>query len=119
MPDHFHFVVTGTDPVCDLLEFTANLKESTTGQHEERTHRPLWQKKFHDHILRRGDKIEAVAGYIWMNPVRAGLCVAPQEYPYSGSFVVDWKKMFFPAELWEPEWKKKRQARLRHMAADT
>jgi hypothetical protein len=70
----------------------------------------LWQKKFYDHILRETDNFYAVAGYIWMNPVRAGLCNAPQEYPYSGSFVADWKKGFLPAAQWVPCWKTKSAA---------
>jgi REP element-mobilizing transposase RayT len=69
---------------------------------------PLWQKKFHDHILRERDNAIGVAGYIWMNPVRAGICADPRDYPHSGSFVItDWKKQFLPAEQWAPDWKAK------------
>jgi hypothetical protein len=32
--------------------------------------------------------IERLAAYIWMNPVRKGLCNGPLEYPHSGSRVV-------------------------------
>jgi hypothetical protein len=67
----------------------------------------LWQKKFYDRILRERDSFDGVAGYIWMNPVRKGLCSDPREYPYSGSFAVDWKKMMRPLESWVPEWKAK------------
>jgi len=65
----------------------------------------LWQKKFYDHILRETDNFDAVAGYIWMNPVRAGLCDDARDYPYSGSFTVDWKKGMRPVESWVPDWK--------------
>lgn len=111
MQDHFHALVTGTDPVCDLLEFVSDLKEITTSEYGERLNQVLWQKKFYDHILRPRDRVEGVAGYIWMNPVRAGLCSTPQEYPYSGSFVIDWKKGFSPLESWTPEWRKDKGAR--------
>ena len=107
MPDHFHLLLTGTDPICDLLQFVADFKEITTRQYRENGSQSLWQKKLYDHVLRQGESRDAVAGYIWMNPVRAGLCTAPHEYPYSGSFVIDWKKGFLPIELWTPEWRNK------------
>jgi len=107
MPDHFHLLLTGTDPICDLLQFVADFKEITTRQYRENGNQSLWQKKLYDHVLRQGESRDAVAGYIWMNPVRAGLCTAPHEYPYSGSFVIDWKKGFLPIELWTPEWRNK------------
>src|SRR6266704_5083306 len=50
----------------------------------------------HFHALVQGldrssDLWERVAWYIWMNPVRKGLCAHAQDYPFSGSFTMDWK----------------------------
>jgi REP-associated tyrosine transposase len=105
MPDHVHALLKGLDPTCDLLAFLKNLKQKTDHEFRERFHRGLWQKKFYDHILRKNDSVERIAGYIWMNPVRKGMCTDPREYPYSGSFSVDWKKDFAPIKTWAPPWK--------------
>jgi putative transposase len=107
MPDHFHGLFSGIEPASDLLAFVKNLKHKTAREYLYRFHLALWQKKFYDHILRERDNPTAVAGYIWMNPVRKGLCNDPCEYPYSGSFVRDWKQEMSPVKSWAPEWKSK------------
>lgn len=105
MPDHFHMLASGMQPSSDLLAFVKNFKQTTSSEYSQQYKEPLWQKKFYDHILRPGDNADAVAGYIWMNPVRKGLRVSPQEYPHSGSLVIDWKKAFLPSQSWTPLWK--------------
>ncbi|HKQ88549.1 MAG TPA: transposase [Candidatus Acidoferrales bacterium] len=126
MPDHIHMLVSGLEDRSDLLAFVKDFKREAQWQFppekkrkaptEKRAQTPratvaatkpaVWQKKFYDHILRQTDKMNAVAGYIWTNPVRAGLCVDPREYPYSGSLVTDWKNIIRPLESWVPQWKK-------------
>ncbi len=81
MPDHFHGLLSGSEPTSDLLAFVKNFKGTTSNEYQRRYHRVLWQKKFYDHILREGDNAANVAGYIWMNPVRSGLCVNPRDTP--------------------------------------
>jgi putative transposase len=105
MPDHFHVLVSGLDPTSSLLAFIKNLKLTTSREYQRNFGEVLWQKKFYDHILRPQDNAAGVAGYIWMNPVRKGLCRDPRQYPYSGSFVLDWKKAISPVESWVPDWK--------------
>lgn len=102
MPDHLHVLVQGLDTTSDLLAFIKRLKQSTGYEFRKRFHRNLWQKKFHDHILRENETVQSVAAYIWMNPVRKGLCANPSDYPYSGSFVLDWKNAPTPAKPWTP-----------------
>jgi REP element-mobilizing transposase RayT len=105
MPDHFHLLAVGLEPVSDLLGFVKNIKQTSSAEHFKQSGQELWQKKFYDRILREDDNFDAVAGYIWMNPVRKGLCIDARDYPFSGSFVVDWKKMMRPLEDWVPKWK--------------
>jgi REP-associated tyrosine transposase len=107
MPDHFHILVSGLDPASSLLPFIKNLKLTTSREYQKNFGEALWQKKFYDHILRPRDNAAGVARYIWMNPVRKGLCKDPRQYPYSGSFVMDWKKAISPVESWVPDWKAK------------
>jgi hypothetical protein len=65
----------------------------------------FWQRRFYDHILRKPKDSEAVVWYIWMNPVRKGIVEQPHEYPFSGSFTVEWPKISAPAIQWLPPWK--------------
>jgi putative transposase len=109
MPDHVHLLICGMREESDLLLFVRELKHRT-GQAAWRSGRPhLWQKKFYDHILRRSEAVSSVASYIWMNPVRRGLCARPDEYPLSGSFTLDWERVRQRAahldRPWVPPWK--------------
>jgi putative transposase len=107
MPDHLHLLVEGSKDSSNLLAFMAEFKQQTAKEWRKLYRSTLWQKKFYDHILRRASSPETVAWYIWMNPVRKGLCQEPQQYPHSGSFTVDWKGRPQPAEAWAPPWKQK------------
>lgn len=108
MPDHLHILVEGTHNGCDLTRFVAAFKQHTAFAYRKRTGLSLWQSRYYDHILRNAHETENVAWYIWMNPIRKGLCVAPQEYSFSGSLTIDWKSRCVPASLWTPPWQSKR-----------
>lgn len=116
MPDHLHALVEGLDTASDLLLFVKTLKQKTAFLHQREFHERLWQKKFYDYILRPQDLPDRVAWYIWMNPVRKGLCAQPGDYLYSGSFTIEWRKTTPPREPWVPAWKKERYARLKAAA---
>ena len=105
MPDHLHFLAQGESQHSNVLAFVKAFKQRTTMAHKNREAGPLWQAKFYDHILRKPEELEAVACYIWMNPVRKGLSTAASDYPLSGSQTLDWKKLCGCASLWEPPWK--------------
>ena len=51
----------------------------------QRTGRYLWQEGYWDHTLRDDESLLAIAAYIVLNPVRAGLVASPEDYPFSGS----------------------------------
>jgi REP element-mobilizing transposase RayT len=106
MPDHVHLLVEDLDPTSDLLLFVKALKTKTSTPFERKVGHPLWQKKFYDHILRSKDSPDAVPWYIWMNPVRAGFCHRPEEYPYLGSLTGAWSKTYMPSSAWSPPWQK-------------
>jgi putative transposase len=106
MPDHVHLLLEGLQPNSDLLQFVGAIKTKSTRPFEKKTGSPLWQKKFYDHILRQNDSPDGAAWYIWMNPVRAGLCRRPEEYPFVGSFTGSWAKTRKPFVEWLPSWGK-------------
>ncbi len=107
MPDHLHLLATGSSGDSDVLDFVSSYKQKAGHAFSRKRGKPLWQFKFYDHILRQADAAEAVAWYIWLNPVRKGYCRWPQDYPYSGSFTETGTKLFrsLPCKEWVPPWR--------------
>lgn len=106
MPDHLHLLLEGQETSSDLLRFVKDLKQRTAYEYKQRVHRPLWQYNFYDHILRPTERAISVAWYIWLNPIRKGICRKPGDYPLSGSLTLPWPQDNLPEELWVPYWKK-------------
>jgi len=105
MPDHFHFLAEGTTPASDLLALIKGFKIKSSRAHLRETQQILWQRRFYDHILRPREAPEAVAWYIWMNPVRQGLSTVPGEYAFAGSFTRLAERLKPSAGIWTPPWK--------------
>ncbi|SER75633.1 REP element-mobilizing transposase RayT [Pseudomonas sp. NFACC02] len=81
MPDHFHWLVELQNvhlPVlmCKTKSRTVRTFNDATGN----CHR-LWQRGYHDRAVRREEDLQAIARYIVMNPVRAGLVRRVHDYP--------------------------------------
>ncbi len=107
MPDHLHLLVNGTQESSDCLAFINGFKQKSGFDFKQKCGQRLWQHKPYDHILRSDERWEPVGYYIWMNPVRRGLCERPEEWPFSGSNTMDWRRMLTPPEeLWIPPWKR-------------
>jgi REP element-mobilizing transposase RayT len=62
----------------------ASVKNFSTRQINARSGRTgsIWQAGFHDHALRQEEDMRAVARYVVMNPVRAGLVRSVREYSF-------------------------------------
>jgi putative transposase len=105
MPDHLHILIEGATESSRALEFIARFKQVTAFEAKFKLNGKLWQRLSFDHVLRPGDSPDPVAWYIWMNPVRANLCAAPEDYPFSGSMTFDWKRKNPPSVPWMPPWK--------------
>jgi REP-associated tyrosine transposase len=107
MPDHLHLLVSGTSDESDCMGFMNGFKQKSAFMFKQQRGERLWQHKTFDHILRPNDRWEGVAYYIWMNPVRKGLCLNPGDWPFSGSKTIDWKSLLRPSqEAWVPAWKR-------------
>ncbi len=105
-PDHLHLLISGKGETTDCLRFMSVFKQHSAHAFRARTGERLWQPRYYDHILRDSERWEAVGWYIWMNPVRKGLCTRPDDWPFSGSQTQDWKRLLKPPkELWPPPWK--------------
>lgn len=85
LPNHVHLLVT---PLRELPEITRSLKRFTARQANRilgLTGRTFWQDESYDRFVRNDREFERIVGYIEMNPVRAGLCFAPEEFRYSSA----------------------------------
>ena len=106
MPDHVHLLAEGRAAECRVRDFMQRWKGGSALSFRKRYGRALWQRAYYDHILRPKELPHSFAWYIWLNPVRKGLCRAPQDYPWSGSQTIDWKAKNPPQEEWIPPWRK-------------
>ncbi|MDO8611500.1 MAG: hypothetical protein Q7R32_01595 [Dehalococcoidia bacterium] len=59
-------------------------KQMSGYHHRRALGQRLWQKGYYDHVLRSGEDANAVAEYIFHNPVRAGLVESAAQHPFSG-----------------------------------
>jgi REP element-mobilizing transposase RayT len=82
MPDHLHAI----------LSFPRDTGMSRTigewKKYHAKAHRLTWQDNYFDHRLRSADAFVEKAHYLRMNPVRAGLCAQPKDWPW---VVEPWK----------------------------
>src|SRR5271170_1738613 len=70
----------------DLSFFMKQLKGCFAQQYNRRhkRHGTLWSERFKSVLLEGGAAVAAIAAYIDLNPVRAGLCEDPKDYRYCG-----------------------------------
>ena len=87
MPDHVHVLLEAHDE-SSCLTHCIKLWKQRAGYSFRRTHDEyLWQDGYHDRVLRKDEDVLGTAAYILHNPVRRGLAVHWDEYPFSGSDV--------------------------------
>jgi len=105
MTNHLHLELASLSDNSDAILLLPDFKGSATSQARAIGVRNLWEKGFYDHILTDDDDHDAVAWYIFNNPVRKCLVNDPRDWPYSGSWMFDWKKALRPIEEFNPPWK--------------
>jgi len=81
MPDHFHWLVELQDAHLAVLMCKTKSRTVRALNHATGSHHRLWQKGYHDRAVRREEDLQAIARYIVMNPVRAGLARRVHDYP--------------------------------------
>ncbi len=77
MPDHVHIVLRAK-PEVSFARVIANLKAWVS-----KSLGIVWQRGFFDHRLRNDESFYEKSLYVAMNPVRKGLCSAPEQWPYA------------------------------------
>lgn len=96
MPDHLHLLLEGSHQ-SNLIDFMKRFKQLSGFGYKTETGRQLWQKGYHDHIVRQEEALADIARYIFENPCRAGILTDPALYPHSGG------KYFEPMLERQPE----------------
>jgi putative transposase len=84
MPDHVHVLIRGESAACSLHAFAHRFKQATGFAFKRATGEQLWQRSYHDHVLRPDEPSLPHAEYILLNPVAAGLVRNEVDWPFSG-----------------------------------
>ena len=84
MPDHVHLFVRGPDDF-ELGRWMGALKQFLAKAVAcEKRPKPLWQRRFFDHVLRSDESYAQKWNYVRDNPVRAGLVARDEDWPLGG-----------------------------------
>jgi putative transposase len=91
MPDHFHLLITPRESLERAMQlikgsFSFRAKREMGLLHE------IWQPSFYDRRVRDASEYVAFREYIRQNPVKRGMAVKAEDYPYSSAwlgFVLD------------------------------
>lgn len=84
MPDHYHLIVglgnvkSLSDAVAGVSKFTARRVNPLLGRDGA-----FWEEGFYDHMIRMRSDFDRILAYVHNNPVVAGLCSRPEDWPYS------------------------------------
>lgn len=81
MPEHLHWLLVLGE--ADLGTVVGAMKSRSALAVNRALERkgPLWQKGYHDHLVRREEDLRALARYLVANPIRAGLVEQVGDYP--------------------------------------
>lgn len=81
MPDHFHLLITPLETlersmqlIKGAFSYRAKRELSFSGE--------IWQPSYYERRVRDIDEYLGFRGYIRRNPVKKGLALVPEEYPY-------------------------------------
>lgn len=84
MPDHAHLLASlgPGESVSKLMQRVKAVSSKAARSAQASPPRRTWMPAYHDRALRRDEDMLAVARYVVMNPVRAGLVRRVGDYPY-------------------------------------
>jgi putative transposase len=83
MPDHIHLIIVPGD-VADLSEIMQSIKGRFARLwNKQMGHQgSVWQPRYYESAVRTETQLKRWIEYIHQNPVRAGLAVSPDKYPF-------------------------------------
>jgi putative DNA methylase len=83
MPNHVHMIIR---PRLDLPKAISWIKACTARDANcllNRTGRQFWARDYFDRWIRNRYEEQRIENYISQNPVKAGLCATPEDWPWS------------------------------------
>lgn len=86
MPNHVHALITPTagHTLSEILHswksYTSNAANRLLGRDGQ-----FWYPDYHDRFIRNAQHLVRAVEYIEMNPVAAGLCLRPEDWPYGSA----------------------------------
>jgi REP-associated tyrosine transposase len=99
MPDHIHTLVEGKHPAADFREFVRIFKQRSSFEWKRRHGTMLWQRSYFEHVLRDDEDTVGVARYILENPLRGGLVMRVEDYPYLGSLTMKVRDLLYSVQM--------------------
>ena len=83
MPNHYHLLVTTPEPTLSrgMQWLNGCYAQWFNWSHGHKGH--AFFRRFHSVVIERESHLAEVARYILLNPVRAGLCAGPADWPWS------------------------------------
>jgi len=85
MPNHYHFVVECPRELLSRALHRVNGRYAEAFNAKYRRSGHLWGDRFALWQVRDDEHLEATRAYVLANPVRAGLCSSPDDWPWSWS----------------------------------
>ncbi|HEV7681247.1 MAG TPA: transposase [Pyrinomonadaceae bacterium] len=87
MPNHVHSLMTRFEEY-ELSDIFHSLKSFSAHQANKLLHRDgqFWIEDYFDRYIRNQEHFEKTVNYIENNPVKAGLCQKPEDWPYSSAW---------------------------------
>jgi len=86
MPDHLHLLLSLSEQYQRSLQNWVAAFKRYNARIVNLLYEisPLWQKNFYEHVVRKDESLFQITEYILNNPVRKGLVLNRQDYPYCG-----------------------------------
>jgi REP-associated tyrosine transposase len=82
MPEHFHLIITPNEITLERAMQLVKGGSSHKIDKDLGSRMEIWQKGYTDHRIRDAGDYLTHRDYVLSNPVEAGFCASPQQYPY-------------------------------------
>jgi REP element-mobilizing transposase RayT len=89
MGNHVHILVTPRVDVSKLMQSLKRFTAKEANRMLNRTGQPFWQDESYDRLVRDETEFRRIQRYIEMNPVKAGLVDAPEDFLWSSARPID------------------------------